>query len=328
MTKKLRHNRIIIIATVLLSLAAIIVIGGLIMGPPEELLQGQAETTDYRISSKLPSRVKEIRVHEGDSVHRGDTVVILEVPELDAQRAVSVAGYEAAEAKASEVEEGSRQEVIAEARHAVARNRANYDDAEADYRRAENLFQEDVISEQKRDQAKAHRDALAAQLRVAEAQLDLALNGSRQQAKRAANERARGARERIGEVDALLRETVLTASEDGVVTEVFAERGELLGLAAPIMNIATNDYWFTFNIPEDKLVKVRVGQQMRIRVPATGKDIEARVTRMKNVGDFAAWKATKTLAEYDLKVFEVRLQPLKPVTGLRDGMSVLLVTEQ
>ena len=97
--------------------------------------------------------------------------------------------------------------------------------------------------------------------------------------------RAEGA---ISEVSSYVDETVLVASADGVVTEIFPEQGELVGSGAPIMNVAKlDDVWFTFNVREDMLPGLSVGQQVSVYVPAYDKDVTVKVTRIKEVGSFA-----------------------------------------
>ena len=110
-----------------------------------------------------------------------------------------------------------------------------------------------------------------------------------------------------------------------MVTEIFPEVGELVGTGAPIMNVARmDDVWFTFNIREDLLPGIAVGRELTAYLPALGIAVPVRITRMKDVGSFAVWKATKALDRFDLKTFEVRARPASPVEGLHPGMSAVL----
>ena len=136
--------------------------------------------------------------------------------------------------------------------------------------------------------------------------------------------RARGA---VSEVTSYVDETVLTAPADGVVTEIFPEEGELVGSGAPIMNVAkTHGARFLFNVREDLLPGLSVGTEVKVYVPAYDKEVDVRITRIKEVGSFATWKATKALDAYDLKTFEVQAYPLDAdaIPGLRGGMSAIL----
>ena len=134
--------------------------------------------------------------------------------------------------------------------------------------------------------------------------------------------RARGA---VDEVESYVRETVLTAQADGEVSEIFPKAGELVGTGAPIINVAMMDkMWVTFNIREDMLGHIGMNRKFKARIPALGgREVELVTYYMKDLGSYAAWKATKTTGDYDLKTFEVRARPVKPVEGLRPGMSVI-----
>ena len=134
--------------------------------------------------------------------------------------------------------------------------------------------------------------------------------------------RAKGA---VAEVKSYADETVLTASADGIVTEIFPEVGELVGTGAPIMNVAVNKAaWFTFNVREDYLPDIKIGAIMDVYVPATDEAVPVKITRIKEVGTFAVWKATKALDQFDLKTFEVRAEPCHQIDDLHSGMSAIL----
>nr|MBP9637472.1 HlyD family secretion protein [Bacteroidaceae bacterium] len=107
---------------------------------------------------------------------------------------------------------------------------------------------------------------------------------------------------------------------------VYPKLGELVGAGAPIMSIAVmDDMWVTFQVREDLLQSLNVGQKIKAFVPALQKkEVTLKVTYMKDMGTFAAWKATKTTGQYDLRTFEVKAIPIQKVDGLRAGMSVIL----
>lgn len=325
--KKKNRNVIIISSAIIMAVIVIVVAVGLCIPEPEEIIQGQAETSDYRISSKIPARILEIRVSEGDAVSRGDTLVILEAPDIDAKLAQAQAALDAAKAVEQKATTGARREQIQSAYEVWQKAIAGREVAEKTYNRVNRLFESGVMPEQKRDEALANYRAMTASENAARAQYEMAVNGSRHEdinAARAQTSRAMGA---VSEVSSYVSETVLTASADGVVTEIFPEPGELVGSGAPIMNVArTDDMWFTFNVREDKLPGLTVGTEAEVYVPAFDKDVKVKVTRVKEVGSFATWKATKALDKFDLKTFEVQAYPADPseLTGLRGGMSAVM----
>ena len=187
------------------------------------------------------------------------------------------------------------------------------------------LFESGVMAEQKRDEAKAQYEAAKATEKAAKAKYDMAVNGTRKEDKSMAQAQAERAKGAIAEVNSYINETVLTATADGQITEIFPEVGELVGTGAPIMNVSVvSDVWFTFNLREDKLKGYSVGTKAEVYVPAVDKTIPVRITLMKDVGSFAVWKATKALDDIDLKTFEVQAHPLQPVDGILSGMSAVL----
>ncbi|MGM9687702.1 MAG: HlyD family secretion protein [Alloprevotella sp.] len=318
---------ILAIALVLVGIVLITIVVGLSLPEHPEMIQGEAETTDYRLSSKVPARIREIRVHEGDHVRQGDTLVVLEAPDLRAKLSQAEAAFAAAQAQEQKAQNGTRQEQVQQAYEMWQKARAGMEVAEKTYRRVDRLFESGVMPEQKRDEAKAQYEAMVATEKAARSQYDMAVNGTRVEEKLAAGAQVKRALGAISEVTAYVDETILLATADGVVTEVFPEPGELVGTGAPIMNIScSDDVWFTFNIREDLLPGLTVGTETEVYLPAFDKHIPVRITRMKDVGTFAVWKATKALDGFDLKTFEVKAKPLnqKELDGVRGGMSAVM----
>lgn len=327
MKKNKNFTGILAIALVLVGTIVVVIIAGLSMPKHPDIILGQAETTDYRLSSKVPARVLELRVHEGDYVHQGDTLVILEAPDIRAKLSQAEAAYAAAQAQEQKAQNGTRQEQVQQAYEMWQKAIAGMDVAEKTYRRINRLFENGVMAEQKRDEAKANYDAMVATERAAHSQYDMAVNGARLEDKAAAGAQVKRAQGAISEVSSYVDETILLAMADGVVTEVFPEIGELVGTGAPIMNISCTDkVWFTFNIREDLLPGLKIGTETEVYVPAIDKNVRVRITKMKDVGSFATWKATKALDGFDLKTFEVEAHPLRPadIEGVRSGMSAII----
>ena len=325
--KKKNLNVIIVSSAIIMTVIAIIVIVGLCIPEPREVIQGQAETSDYRVASKVPARILEIRVAEGDEVSKGDTLVVLEAPDIAAKLSQAEAAFEAAKAIEQKALTGARQVQIQSAYEVWQKAKAGREVAEKTYNRVNRLFENGVMAEQKRDEALANFRAMQANENAAKAQYDMAVNGSRNEDINAARAHVSRAEGSINEISSYVSETVLTASADGIVTEIFPEIGELVGTGAPIMNVSmADDVWFTFNVREDFLPGLTVGSEADVYVPAFDKTVTVSITRIKDVGSFATWKATKALDDYDLKTFEVRVRPVNngELLGLRGGMSAVM----
>lgn len=327
MKKNKNFTIILAAALTLVGIIVITIVVGLSLPEHPDIIQGQAETTDYRLSSKVPARVCEIRVQEGDYVRRGDTLVILEAPEIRAKLSQAEAAYSAAQAQEQKTQNGTRQEQVQQAYEMWQKARAAMEVAEKTYHRINRLFENGVMAEQKRDEAQAQYEAMVATERAARSQYDMAVNGARYEDKMVAGAQVQRAQGAVSEVNSYMDETVLLATADGIVTEIFPEPGELVGTGAPIMNVScTDDVWFTFNIREDLLPGLTVGTETEVYLPAFDKRIPVRITKMKDVGTFAVWKATKALDGFDLKTFEVKARPLNTegLENVRGGMSVIM----
>lgn len=325
MKQNKNYGRVMAIAfTIILFIIAFIVVG--VFQPDNDcMIQGETESTDYRMSSKVPARLMELRVKEGNTVKKGDTLAILKAPDLEAKLAQAKAAEQAALAMTEKVENGTRTEQIQGAYEMWQKAKAGLTIAEKTYTRLERLFDEGVMSEQKRDEAKANYEAMLATEKAAKAQYDMAVNGAQHEDKEMAKAQMFRMKGIVEEIYTYMDETCLISPCDGQVTEIYPEIGELIGTGAPIMNIAaSNDMWFTFNIREDLLPGITIGKELDVYVPAIDKRIPVKISLMKDVGSFAVWKATKSLDGFDLKTFEVQAIPLEKVSGLHAGMSAVI----
>ena len=231
----------------------------------------------------------------------------------------------AATAQNAKAQKGAREEQIQGAYELWQKAKAGLEIYEKTYNRVENLFAQGVVSEQKRDEAKAQYDAAIATEKAAKSQYDMAVNGAEEEVKEMAAAQMRQAQGVVAEVNSYIDETVLTASIDGEVSEIFPMVGELVGTGAPIMNIAVmDDMWVTFNVREDLLQNLAMGAVCEAYVPALDKKVDVKVSYMRDLGSYAAWKATKVNGQYDLKTFEVRAIPQQEVENLRPGMTVII----
>lgn len=319
-------NMLLAFLTLLSVILLVAIVGFFMLKKGPEMIQGQAEVTEYRVSSKIPGRILELRVKEGQSVKAGDTLAILEAPDMMAKLAQAEAAQAAAQAQNEKAIKGTRDEQIQAAYETWQKAIAGVDIAEKSHKRIKNLFEGGVMPAQKLDEATAQLNSSIATEKAAKAQYDMAKNGAEREDKMAAAaslERAKGA---VSEVESYVKETYLIAQMDGEISEIFPEIGELVGSGAPIMNVAVlNDMWITFNIREDLLKDLTMGSEFEAFIPALdNKSIKLKVYYMKDLGTYAAWKATKTTGQFDLKTFELKATPLEKVEHLRPGMSVIL----
>ena len=326
MSAKSQRRSILITATILICVVVFVaIVGYFLLGKKPEVIQGQVEVAEYRVSCKLPGRIVELRVKEGDYVHVGDTLAIIEVPEAEAQKRVAEAAEGTTAAMNKLVDNGARQEQIRGAYELWQQAIAAAEVSKKSYERVQRLFDEGVLSEQKRDEAYAAYKVTDAHVKAAKSQYDMVKNGARMEEKQAAAQQLKAAKGAVDVVKSLLRETVQVAQCEGEVSDVYPKVGELVGVGSPIMSIAImKDMWGTFNVREDQLGDMRMGKTFKAFVPAFNKDVEMKVYYLKDQGSYAAWRATKATGQYDMKTFEVKARPMAKFDGLRPGMSLVI----
>ena len=326
MSAKTQHNNILLAVLGFVSVVVVVgLIGFFLLDRSPETIQGEVEVSEYRISSKVPGRILELRVKEGDYVHVGDTLAILDAPEVQAKKTQAQSAEDAAAALSDLAQAGARQEQVSGAYQLWQQAKAGLEIAQKTYERVQRLFDEGVMTAQKRDEALANYKALQAQEKAAKSQYDMAVNGARQQEKRAAQAQVNRARGAVQEVQSYIRETVQISNVEGEVSSIYPKVGELIGTGSPIMSISVmSDLWGTFNVREDQLNGLKIGDTFTAFAPAFNKEIQMKVFYIKDEGSYAVWKATKANGQYDLKTFEVKARPEEVFEGLRPGMSLII----
>ena len=318
-------SKLIPIVVFSLVILAVALYGFLFLRHTDSILQGQAEVTEISISSLATGRVEKLFVEEGSYVKKGDTLAILSIPIIDAKLAQADAATAAATAQREKADFGTREEIKKSAYQVWQQAIAGATVAQKTYDRIAVLHEKGVMTSQKYDEALANLQAMQATEKAAKAQYNLALEGAQWEDKVAALAMVNKAKGAVAEVDAYVKESYLIAPRDGRITEKYPNESELVGAGSPILQLATlDDKWATFNIPEDRLVGFSIGQKIKAYIPALDKDVELNIYYMKDLGTYAAWKATKPLGTYDRKVFEVRGRFSDEKIDVLPGMSVII----
>ncbi|ENM5895399.1 HlyD family secretion protein [Vibrio mimicus] len=319
------------VKTTIMTLTAVAVVGWIgyrfyqAYQPEPVTLQGQIESQQYSISSKVPGRIDQVLVRKGDQVEKGQLIFTLLSPEIDAKLEQAIAGQKAAGALAQEAENGAREQQIQAAKDQWLKAQAAADLAEKTYLRVNNLYNDGVVSEQKRDEAKTQWQAAKYTESAALQMYELAKEGAREETKQAALEKARMAAGAVAEVEAYAADTKIQSWFDGEVSQVLMHSGELAPQGFPVVTVVdTQDTWAVFNVREDLLKHFTQGTQFEAYLPALDKSVEFKVTHVAVMGDFATWRSTDATQGFDLRTFEVEARPVKPNEGLRMGMSIVV----
>ena len=324
--QKKSYNLVIGIAALVLIILIIGIVGYIVSKPAPLAIQGEAEASEYRVSGKVPGRIEELYVKEGQMVHKGDTIAMIDSPEVRAKLAQATAARNAASAQSRKAQNGARQEEIAGAYELYQQALVQEDVMKKSFDRIQKLYDEKVIAAQKYDEVKAKYDAACAQTLAAKSRYDMALSGARSEDKAAAQALVEQANGAVMEVESYLGELYLTSPADGIISATFPKVGELVGTGSPVASVTDlNDIWFTFNIREDYLHGMKQGDKITVTIPALDdKEVTAVINYIAVRESYATWKATKATGSYDVKTFEVRAVPETAVEGIRPGMSAIV----
>lgn len=319
-------SKLIPILAFIAFIVAIALYGFFFMNRKDNIIQGEADITEVRISSKIPGRIAKFYVQEGDYVKEGDTLAILSAPDIDAKLTQADAAAEGALAQSLKAQKGAREEQKQAAYEMWQKAKVGVDIAEKSFKRVQNLFDKGVVTAQKRDEAEANYNASVATEKAARSQYDMAVNGAEREDKMAAAalvDRARGA---IAEVASYVAEGYIISPVEGQVSERFPNEWELVGTGAPIFNIMDfSDKWGSFNITEDRLMNYEMNKEIDVFVPALDRNVKMKIYYLKDLGSYTAWKATKTTGQYDRKTFEVRARFIdQEETKVIPGMSLII----
>lgn len=311
----------------LIVVVIVAIVGLLALRPEKTLIQGEAEAAEYRVSGKVPGRVEMYLYEEGDQVKKGDTLVVIYSPEVEAKKAQALAAREMAEAVNMKAKNGAQREQIQGAYELYQKAKAGEEIYRKSFERVQRLYEKGVVSAQKRDETEAQYKAAEATVKAARSQYQMALVGARAEDKAAAEAQ-------VAKVDGILQEVAAAEAEkyllspcDGEVSEMFPKVGELVGQGSPVMSIVDlKDVWFTFAVREDMLSRFQVGSKVEATIPALSNTVKYPLTvvHIKAMGTYATWRSTKQNGGYDVRTFDVKCRPDAEIPNLRPGMTALI----
>lgn len=324
--EKKERSLVVGLIALIVIIVVLALIGLFLLKPEPQIIQGQAEATQVRVSGKLPGRVVEFMVEEGQHVLAGDTLVHIHSSLVEAKLSQAEAMETVAKAQNKKVDSGTRVELLNSAYDMWQQAQAGLTIAKKTYERMQSLYKKGVVSEQKRDEAEAAYKAMVATESAAKSQYEMAKAGAQAEDKAAAAAMVAAAQGSVAEVESILSDSYLTAPTDGEISDIFPNVGELVSLGAPIMNVLKlDDMWVSFNVREDLLENLTMGAEVQAIIPALeNKEVTLKVFYIRDMGSYAVWRATKVTGQYDAKTFQVKASPVEPVDNLRPGMSVLL----
>lgn len=321
---KLKKTYIVFSIPVLISIIAIAVLLSSSSASDQSLITGIVETNEIDVASKIPGRIDSIFVDEGDEVKKGQVLARLESKEMDAKLEQARALMEAAKSKMDMAHNGARPEEREAVQKQYAQAAHQFELASKTWKRIESLYNDQVISLQEKDQVEFQYKAAMEQKDAAKAKYDMVIKGARLEEIAGAEALYHQAQNGYNEVLAYHNELNLVCPVEGEICKRISDAGEIIAGGYPIFSIInTNNSYVVLQLREDQMTKIKKNNTYTGSIPALGSNMhEFVVTYISSMADFASWKATNQKGDFDLKTFEIRLKPKKPIEGLRPGMTV------
>ena len=322
-------KKIILIIVVLLLFFAAIAFGLWKSYQPKEInLQGRVEVETIYVSSKVLTRMEKLYVHEGQTVKKGQELVLLSSPAVENAKKQAEASLQSALAVQSRADEGTQQENVETLYANWKALKAQAQLANETYKRGNALFKEGVISRQRLDEMQAARTSSQEASDAALQQYTRVKKGSTPQQKQIADSQVEIAKAALNEANAMVSETKLYAPVDGVIDQIFGKPSELISLGVPIFSILENDVWVSLNVREDQYQSVTSKHTIEGFIPALNKTARFKVVKIAPEGSFANQPSNRQSDGYDIRSFKFHLVPVDPIKELKIGMSVIFkVTE-
>ncbi len=320
----MKKRDISLVVVVVLLISIVTFVGCRWMRGDRVVMQGFVECRTLRLASKIAGRIDRMFVEEGDSVHQGDTLYIISTPELDAKLSQVEAVLSGAKAIDEKAKAGTRKPIIRSAYDMWQKAKVGVTLARQTYERVQRLYQEGVVSAQKRDEARASLEAAKATAQAAKSQYMLAVEGASTEDKEAAAAQVRQAQSVVEEVERYLADRVVTSPVDGIVATIVANESEIVGSGYPVVTVTVNDTAkAVFNTSETLLPQLPVGGRFNAYVPALDSRVEFEVENISVEANFATQSATSARGDFDIRTFEVTMRPLSE-EPLRAGMSIIV----
>jgi HlyD family secretion protein len=291
--------------------------------PEPLLLQGEVDATRLDIAARVDGRVGEIPVERGQNVSAGAVLVRIDNPETLAKHKQAVAAKLVAEAQLANINVGTRAEVIAARKAAYERAQASVTLAEKTYDRVRQLAEHGNAPQARLDQATDTLHESQQAMDQAKSAYEQAVNGYTAEEHQIAVANVHKAIADIASVQSIIEQMVVYAPVASQVYKRNVEPGEYISPGVPLVSlIDLNDMWIHFDLREDLVKMLKIGDRFAVRIPALGdRSITVEVKLIATRGEYASWRATRATGEFDLRTFAIRAYPVEKMTELRPGMS-------
>jgi len=315
-------KRAAIVATALALVAGVLVYS-LRRSGSVAAIAGVVRATEVRVEPEVDGQLVSIAVEKGAHVHAGDVLARLSAVELTAQANQARAALASTTATRNNVYAGVRREQVDSLKAEIAKANARLEYVQAQLTRTSTLARQSFESQQALDQAENEAASARADVAEAQANYDAAVAGPTREERAIADAQVEAAAAAVTVLERRLEKMILRAPADGVVSVVVAEVGENVHAGQPILMVeAAGEQWLSFNVREDHLTGLTVGEIVSVMWNGAGGAVKTVVTEMRPLGTFATWQAERVIGDHDRNTLRLRLDPKGEPTGLEPGMTV------
>ncbi|MEA3059384.1 MAG: HlyD family secretion protein [Sphingomonadales bacterium] len=317
-----KASRAAIVAITLVLVAGVLIYSGRRSGSPVSIV-GVVRATEVRVEPEVNGQLVSIAVEKGAHVHAGDVLARLSAVELTAQADQARAALASATANRNNVYVGVRREQVDSLKAAIAKASARLDYVQAQLTRTSTLARQSFAPQQSLDQAENDVASAGADVAEAQANYDAAVAGPTREERAIADAQVQAAAAAVGVLERRLDKMVLRAPADGVVSVIVAEVGENIRAGQPILMVeAAGKQWLSFNVREDHLSGLAVGESVSVKRNGADGVIKAVITELRPLGTFATWQAERVIGDHDRNTLRLRLDRQEEAAGLEPGMTV------
>jgi HlyD family secretion protein len=290
----------------------------------QRVFVGLFESTEIKVASEIPGRIETIYVDLGDEVKKGQLLASIESDILDAKVQQAEGAYEATKSQNDKAKKGARQQEISAAKNKFEMAKSQFEFADKSYNRLYNMSKDSLISAQNLDEVIFKRKAAEEQMLAAKSIYDMAVEGARNEDKKAAQGQLDAYEGKVNEAKAYYKELKIYAPIDGEVASKLAQESEVMPAGYPIFTIQNNDdIHAIIHVREDFLNLFPKGIEIEGTLPAFDNKKETFVVSyISPLADFADWIPTADKGRLDMKTFEIHLKPKQKLNDLRPGMSI------